>query len=83
MDEIVCFCKNIKRNDIEAAALSGATTLREIRAVTGACTGNQCKELNPEGICCSHAILEIVYNIKKSQQKFICCMIIYTRFHNN
>jgi bacterioferritin-associated ferredoxin len=73
MDEIVCYCKNITKSEIEAAALKGAMTLREIRAVTGACTGNQCRELNPEGTCCSRAIFEILYNLKKGNQANCSC----------
>lgn len=69
MDEIVCYCKSITRREIEDAALKGAMTLREIRETTGACTGNQCKELNPEGICCSRAIFDILYRLKKGDVK--------------
>jgi len=69
MEEIVCYCKNISKSEIEKAALDGAMTLREIRESTGACTGNQCKELNPEGVCCSRAIFDILYRLKKGLTK--------------
>jgi bacterioferritin-associated ferredoxin len=69
MEEIVCYCKSITRKEIMEAALKGAVTLSQIRETTGACTGNQCKELNPDGICCSRAIFDILYSLKKGDTK--------------
>ena len=69
MEEIVCYCKNITKREIEEAALKGAVTLREIRETPGACTGNQCKELNPEGVCCSRAIFDILYRLKHGETR--------------
>ena len=56
MDEIICHCKQVSKNEIEKAISDGAKTLKDIQEMTGACTGNQCKELNPSGVCCSSAI---------------------------
>lgn len=52
MDEIICYCKQITKSEIEKAISEGAKTLKDIQEMTGACTGNQCKELNPSGKCC-------------------------------
>jgi len=53
MDQIICYCNRISKSEIEKAILGGAKTLRDIQEITGACTGNRCKELNPSGKCCS------------------------------
>ena len=64
MEEIICYCKNTSKRDIEVSILNGAKTLKDIRLTTGACTGNQCEVLNPKGRCCSAEILGIL-NIQK------------------
>ena len=56
MDEIICHCKQVTKSEIEKAISDGAKTLKDIQEMTGACTGNQCKELNPSGKCCSSDI---------------------------
>jgi bacterioferritin-associated ferredoxin len=56
MDEIICYCKQVTKREIEKAISEGAKTLKDIQEITGACTGNQCKELNPSGKCCSSDI---------------------------
>jgi len=56
MDEIICYCKQVTKSEIEQAISVGAKTLKDIQETTGACTGNQCKELNPSGRCCSSDI---------------------------
>ena len=56
MDEIICYCKQVTKSEIEKAIQDGAKTLKDIQEITGACTGNNCKELNPSGKCCSSAI---------------------------
>lgn len=55
-DEIVCYCKNVSKETIVTAIDVGADTLDKIRQMTGACTGNQCKTMNPSGRCCSQDI---------------------------
>ena len=56
MDKIICHCKQVSQSGIEKAISDGAKTLKDIQEMTGACTGNQCKELNPSGKCCSSDI---------------------------
>ena len=60
MDEIICYCKQITKSEIKKAILDGAKTLKDIQEITGACTGNQCKELNPTGKCCSSDIIAML-----------------------
>lgn len=52
-DQMICHCKQVSQKQIENAIRLGAKTLNDIQLRTGACTGNQCKELNPSGKCCS------------------------------
>ena len=59
---MICYCKQVTQKDIEKAIDMGAKTLSDIRQTTGACTGNQCKELNPSGKCCSGDINQIIRN---------------------
>lgn len=56
MDNIICYCKQITKSEIEKAISDGAKTLKDIQEMTGACTGNECKEMNPSGKCCSEDI---------------------------
>lgn len=51
--KMVCYCKQVTQKEIEKAIQQGARMLSDIQRMTGACTGNQCKELNPSGKCCS------------------------------
>jgi len=59
-DQMICYCKQVSQKQIEKAIKLGATTLADIQEGTGACTGNQCKELNPSGKCCSGDINQIL-----------------------
>jgi len=52
----------VTQKEIESAIKLGAKTLSDIQKMTGACTGNQCKELNPSGRCCSGDINKIIKN---------------------
>ena len=61
-DTIICYCKHVTQTEIERAIKAGAKTLFDIRQSTGACTGNQCKELNPSGRCCSGTINQLLIN---------------------
>jgi bacterioferritin-associated ferredoxin len=61
-DKMICYCKQVTQKEIEKAIAGGAKTLSGIRQATGACTGNQCKELNPSGTCCSGDINTIIRN---------------------
>ncbi|MDP3180241.1 MAG: (2Fe-2S)-binding protein [Bacteroidota bacterium] len=60
--KMICYCKQVTQKEIEIAIAGGAKTLSDIRQKTGACTGNQCKELNPSGKCCSDDINQIIRN---------------------
>ena len=69
-NEIICYCKNISRDEIKAAINDGAKSLKDIQVKTGACTGNQCKELNPKGVCCSSDINAMLPDTPK---RCSCC----------
>jgi len=61
-ERMICFCKQVTQKEIEKAIKMGAKVLSDIQNNTGACTGNQCKELNPSGKCCSGNINELLKN---------------------
>jgi len=67
-EKMICYCKQVSRKEIEKAIKLGAKTLSDIQKSTGACTGNQCKELNPSGKCCSGDIKRL---LKNSDLEFI------------
>lgn len=70
MEEIICYCKYVSKREIETAIEQGAKTLKDIQEITGACMGNQCKEMNPKGVCCSVDILPM---LPKTRGKCSCC----------
>lgn len=72
-DKMICYCKQVTQKEIEAAIKLGAKTLSEIQENTGACTGNQCKELNPSGKCCSGDINRLLKNGGSELIKPGCC----------
>jgi bacterioferritin-associated ferredoxin len=59
-EKIICFCNHVSQHEIEASIKLGAKTLSDIQRSTGACTGNQCEELNPSGKCCSGDINQLL-----------------------
>ncbi|MBU0757781.1 MAG: (2Fe-2S)-binding protein [Nanoarchaeota archaeon] len=59
-DEIICYCKNVKKSVIANAIENGAKNIKDIQTMTKACTGNQCKNLNPKGKCCFEDIQKIL-----------------------
>jgi len=59
-DKTICYCIGVKESTIVKAIRDGAHTLKAIQKATKACTGNQCKERNPKGRCCSADILGII-----------------------
>jgi len=65
---MICNCEQESRKEIEKAIKLGAKLLSDIRKSTGACTGNQCKELNPSGKCYSGDIIRL---LKNSGMEFI------------
>ena len=74
MSKIICYCKEVAFNKIQQAIVNGAKTLGDIQTITGACTGNECKELNPLGRCCSEDIKVMLNdNNSKSDSRCCCC----------
>jgi NAD(P)H-nitrite reductase large subunit len=72
MSKIICYCKNVTEAEIMDAINNGAKSLKDIQKETEACTGNQCKELNPSGKCCSFDI-EKLLNISNTSKGCSCC----------
>jgi bacterioferritin-associated ferredoxin len=70
MSEIICYCKNVSKQEIETAINNGAKTLNDIKRITNACTGNDCKTTNPKGVCCS---VDIIPLLPDNKQKCNCC----------
>ncbi|MFA5433260.1 MAG: (2Fe-2S)-binding protein [Candidatus Paceibacterota bacterium] len=73
MNKTICYCKNIPEETVLNAILNGAKTLKDIKEMTGACTGNQCKELNPSGKCCSGDINTLLNNTDTAKGCSCCC----------
>lgn len=73
MEEIICYCRNVSKSEIQKAILKGALTLKDIQDAIGACTGNQCKELNPKGRCCSVEIIAMLNSSGNKQPKQCSC----------
>jgi NAD(P)H-nitrite reductase large subunit len=48
-DELVCYCSGVSKGRVLEAIASGARTLADIKALTGACSVGRCRELNPRG----------------------------------
>jgi bacterioferritin-associated ferredoxin len=68
-NEIICYCKNVTKAEIENAIKNGAKTLKDVKEMTSASTGDLCKELNPKGVCCS---LDILLMLPTSPRKCSC-----------
>lgn len=74
-DEIVCYCQSVNKGTIVTAIIGGKTSLNDIREVTSACTGGNCKELNPAKRCCSGDILDLIkiYSPEPEAPMSSCC----------
>ncbi len=72
MSKTICYCKNVSEAKILDSINKGAKSLQDIQENTGACTGNQCKDLNPSGKCCSVDI-ENLLNISNNSKRCSCC----------
>lgn len=59
-DDTVCYCKGVTREAILRAIRDGARTLADVQRLTGAGTGDRCRELNPKGVCCHGDILALL-----------------------
>lgn len=57
----VCYCKNVKKGEIVNAIKNGNNTLVKIQQSTSACTGKECKKMNPSGKCCADDIHELIF----------------------
>jgi len=71
-DELVCWCKNIYKEPIINAIKDGATSLKEIKLKTTACTGDSCKVTNPKGVCCSKDINNLIKEFAKIENINSC-----------
>ena len=59
-DELVCYCREVPKAAIVNAVARGARSVEQVAAVTTACTGRWCKEVNPRQRCCSAEIEALV-----------------------
>lgn len=60
-DKMICYCKEVMQNVINASIKKGNHTLEKIKEDTQACTGNECSTLNPSGKCCSRDIKNLIH----------------------
>ncbi|MGD9560563.1 MAG: (2Fe-2S)-binding protein [Oscillospiraceae bacterium] len=59
-DKMVCHCDKVPESAILAAIDAGASTLADIRRMTGACTSGNCEEMNPTKRCCAGEIKQLL-----------------------
>ena len=59
-DDWICYCIEVNKKSILEAIRNGATTLKAIKEVTRACTGNECAQKNPNRRCCSKEIKQLI-----------------------
>lgn len=53
-----CYCSKVTEEQvIDAVAMQGAKTVKEVNALTGAMKNSNCKANNPLGVCC-HPIIQ-------------------------
>jgi NAD(P)H-nitrite reductase large subunit len=71
--EIVCYCQQINKKLIVDSIMAGNNTLQSIKETTTACTGGDCKNLNPSGKCCSADIKELIRLFSETQEKKSSC----------
>ncbi|MCB4743027.1 MAG: (2Fe-2S)-binding protein [Sulfurovum sp.] len=55
----------VSKQTIVEAIQNGATTLKEVKEHTTACTGNTCKKKNPNKRCCSQEINQLIKQYSK------------------
>jgi len=68
-DDLICYCIEVDKKTIVTAIQNGAETLKEIRERTGACTGSDCKTLNPNKRCCSKEIDQLLKSNRGNTMK--------------
>lgn len=66
MSEIICYCKNVKSEEIERIVDEGVVSFKEVKKRTGAGTGDKCKKLHPKKRCCKKDIKRLIK--KKSSE---------------
>jgi NAD(P)H-nitrite reductase large subunit len=59
-DDLICFCINVDKKTIVQAVKDGADSLKKVREATAACTGDDCKNVNPTKKCCSAQINKLI-----------------------
>jgi len=59
-NDYICYCTKVDKKTIVASIKNGASTLKEIKKLTIACTGNECTTLNPNKRCCSKEINQLI-----------------------
>ena len=58
--DLICYCIGIDKKTIINGIKNGATTLKAIKEQTKACTGSDCKNVNPNKRCCSKEIKQLI-----------------------
>ncbi len=71
-EEILCYCIEVPTQTVIKAIREGYTTLKEIKAETAACTGNECATKNPSGKCCSKEIKALIALYSSSTETTSC-----------
>jgi len=70
-DDYICYCTKIDKKTIVDAIIHGATTLKDIKETTTACTGDECTTLNPNKRCCSKEIKQLLKSGEKKMNTSI------------
>ncbi|MCI0500474.1 MAG: (2Fe-2S)-binding protein [Epsilonproteobacteria bacterium] len=74
-NELICYCIEVDKQTIINSIKVGNTTLQTIKNDTKACTGNKCKDKNPNKRCCSKEIKELIelYTNQQDNTNCSCC----------
>ncbi|WP_353663121.1 (2Fe-2S)-binding protein [Hydrogenimonas sp. SS33] len=64
-DDLICYCIGVDKKTIVEAIREGASDLKAVKEQTGACTGSECAEKNPNGRCCSKEIRQLIALVEK------------------
>jgi len=60
MENVICYCSDVSKDEIVQAIINGAKTLDDIRIATKACTVGRCSEYSPHKKCCSSDIYKLL-----------------------
>jgi len=58
--DLICYCIEVDKETITNAIKNGAIMLKTIKEQTKACTGSDCKNVNPNRRCCSKEIKQLI-----------------------